>query len=444
MSRWRFLLDRRWTVLISVAAGATVLLLAIGVYTMAARAAEANEQSAGLYLADETIRTIEIADARARQLVMLALLERDGIETAAAQSESRAEFDSAIADARSGIEALQIVGIIDDDAALDALTQASIGLEGVDARLDDSRDISALTTVRLEVLTPLSDASSEVATDRDRLLDALDSTAGTLRSVATFVGFIVAFVVPTVAVVVHRVATRPGRDEAVLRAGVGALEDKLTDLTRGTEDLVQHRIVEPIHEATAGRDPRTVHPGIRAAEAGAERVLLLLRVGNGSLEVAPTAVDLGRLLEDIATELELPLRNLMAQSVPADTDPELLTWCLDELIQNAQRHGQSPQLDLSPAAEGIRIRVVDRGPGLPNDVIGLVFGRRETDAKRRARRGESATGLLLVSAIVQRLGGSLQYEREADETRFSIVQPLHRAAGSATPERAGAEPRLPT
>ena len=165
----------------------------------------------------------------------------------------------------------------------------------------------------------------------------------------------------------------------------------------------------------------------REAEAGAERVLLLLRVGNGSLPITPAPVPLDELVSEMAATREVPLRNLVPGDLVADTDSALVTWCLAELLDNAEQFGRAPQLDILAHPGEARIRVVDRGPGLPADVVGLVFGRRETDLKRRARRGESATGLLLVSAVAERLGGRLEYDRDADETRLSLILPLQAA-----------------
>ncbi len=418
MARLRALLDRRWTVVLSIAAGATVLLIAVGVYTMAARAAETNEQAAALYLADETIRTIEIADARARQLVMLTLLSRDGFETTSARQDSRTEFDTAVDDARSGIVALVTVGML-DEAALTSLDDAEQGMVGVSSELASAEDLTALTSMRRDVLEPLAATADAVAADRDELLDRIDATSDSLRAVATLVGFVVAFVVPTVAVVVHRVATRPGRLESELRADLGSVEDRLSDVTRGAEDLMLHRVVEPLADAVEGRTTTTLHPGLREADRGAQRVLLLLRLGNGTLDVVPAAMPLAPMLERVSTRHDVPLR---VRDLPGQilTDPTLLEWCLDELVANACAHGSAAELEVAIAEDGVALSVIDHGVGLPPEVAGLVFGRRSADRQRRARRGEFATGLLLVASVAERLGGRLEHERRDGMTRLTI------------------------
>ncbi len=420
-------LQRRWTLIVPVVAGMTVLVLAIGVYTMAARASTTNEQAAALHLADESIRSIEIADARARQIVLLTLLSGDGVEVASSLERSRADFDLALDDAELGLTALRTLAPDDASSALlsaasEDLVAASAGLDDVVRSVDADDQAGALERLSTAVVGPLGEAAGHVAVDRDHRIDELDATADALQAVATLVGFIVAFIVPTVAVVTYRVATRPGRDEALLRTSVVDLDERLADLGRGAEDLTLGSIISPLRDAVAGRDPSAVHPGIGQASAGAERLLLLLRSTNGSIVARPEAVDLARLATDVGAHHDLPVSGSGGRVV-AIADPQLLRWSVQELIANAVRHGHAPALELATDGARASLVVVDRGAGLPAEVAEIVFGRRSSDAKRRARRGEQATGLLLVAHLADRMGGALTHERRGNETRVRFDLP---------------------
>lgn len=112
-------------------------------------------------------------------------------------------------------------------------------------------------------------------------------------------------------------------------------------------------------------------------------------------------------------------------------DRRLLTRLGRNLLENARRYGGDSPIDVSVQLEDggaiCRIRVEDRGPGVPEaerEKIFLPFYR------RRGTREEGdgvGLGLFLVSRIAQHHEGDVRCSpREGGGTRFDVLLPMHR------------------
>jgi PAS domain S-box-containing protein len=103
------------------------------------------------------------------------------------------------------------------------------------------------------------------------------------------------------------------------------------------------------------------------------------------------------------------------------TDPERLGQALDNLLDNAVRHGVRP-IGLTAAVDDhIHIRVTDAGPGVPTELLPRLFDRFAIAGQYRG----TGLGLYLVREIVRQLGGDVYYHPPADNdsTAFEIRFP---------------------
>ena len=79
---------------------------------------------------------------------------------------------------------------------------------------------------------------------------------------------------------------------------------------------------------------------------------------------------------------------------------------LANLVDNALRHGGGAvELAAEPAGDGVRLHVLDRGPGFDPDLDGHAF-ERFTRGDRARSRGGTGLGLAIVDAIARSHGGT--------------------------------------
>jgi PAS domain S-box-containing protein len=93
------------------------------------------------------------------------------------------------------------------------------------------------------------------------------------------------------------------------------------------------------------------------------------------------------------------------EEVVFDADAGRLDQALDNLLNNAVRHGQPPYLLSGRAGSQISIRVTDGGPGVPPDLAPRLFERFAVNPST----GGTGLGLYLVREIARRHAGEASY-----------------------------------
>jgi PAS domain S-box-containing protein len=153
----------------------------------------------------------------------------------------------------------------------------------------------------------------------------------------------------------------------------------------------------------------------RAARSGGET--LPLRVKDVSLtqilRSAGARIQAAR--PDILLELDVP------EEVVVAADEGRLAQALDNLLDNAVRHG-APPIGLRGSVDGqIRIRVTDGGTGIPNGLAPRLFEQFATSGAG----GGTGLGLFLVREIARRHGGEATYHPPVDDrpSTFEITLP---------------------
>jgi len=160
-------------------------------------------------------------------------------------------------------------------------------------------------------------------------------------------------------------------------------------------------------------------------------------------------VDLRELLEGLARRLstpELPIRvELPEEAVTVEAYLEPLERAVRNLVANAQEagapvseSGSAPtpvELRLEAGDGSVRIRVLDRGPGIPPDLLPRIW-EPEFTTKRRG----TGLGLSMVRQVVDGHGGSVgASNREGGGAEFTVHLPV-RAAGASPPSEDPKEP----
>ena len=205
----------------------------------------------------------------------------------------------------------------------------------------------------------------------------------------------------------------------------------------------------------AGALPEKAQALARIASSNSERLVRLIndildieKIESGRLSFSLRPVPLDNVLREavaanqgfaeghgvaIALENALPQAKVLA-------DPDRLNQVVTNLVSNAAKFsppGGTVRVSVAPGRLGARISVIDRGPGIPEEFRGRIFGRfSQADSSDTRKAGGSGLGLSISKAIVERLGGEISFDSEHGKgSAFHVDLPLWTDA----PALAGAE-----
>ncbi|TBH17619.1 sensor histidine kinase [Thermus thermamylovorans] len=174
------------------------------------------------------------------------------------------------------------------------------------------------------------------------------------------------------------------KEEAARRFARHASHELRTPLTalKGYLEVLQRR-----------SEPRALAGALREAERMEAILAGLLRLSRlEATTIRPVPLDLRAFLEERAIEVK-------GEGV-ALADPELLALAVENLRENAQRHGALPlRGEVQLEGERLWLWLVDAGPGFPPELLPRVF-----EPFVHGGRG-TGLGLALVAAVARAHGG---------------------------------------
>ena len=150
---------------------------------------------------------------------------------------------------------------------------------------------------------------------------------------------------------------------------------------------------------------QTLDDALRVAQNMTRLVNDLLQLTRGELvqSIEPHFLDLAGLLHAVGRDYGVQVQ---APSLEIVADPGRLTQVFVNLVSNAVRVCGSPELvqvDARQHGQEIVIEVIDRGPGIPDPVKPLIFGK----FYRGKGAGSAGLGLTIAQQVVQAHGGRL-------------------------------------
>ncbi|MGH8084062.1 MAG: ATP-binding protein [Lysobacter sp.] len=179
----------------------------------------------------------------------------------------------------------------------------------------------------------------------------------------------------------------------------------------------------------------------------------LARIESGKLELAEQAFDLRTLVDEVVA-LMAPLAQARGLTFTLDYgddaphglrgDPVRLRQILLNLLGNAIKFTEHGTVTLGVARDGergIRLRVVDTGPGLNAEQQARLFRRFEQAEGERtaARYGGSGLGLAICQELAAAMGGTISVDSTPGAgTRFDVCLPLADALVPRAPASAAA------
>jgi two-component system OmpR family sensor kinase len=144
-------------------------------------------------------------------------------------------------------------------------------------------------------------------------------------------------------------------------------------------------------------------------------LLEIARDDAGRLQLESHQLDPATLLEELHRRLQdttngrLLLHPRPASYADVCADPERLSQCLTNLVENALKYSPAPQpieLSLSSDADQVVLHVRDRGDGVPAAERERIFGRFVRGSGSADTSGHGI-GLAVVKTLMERMGGSV-------------------------------------
>ena len=174
---------------------------------------------------------------------------------------------------------------------------------------------------------------------------------------------------------------------------------------------------------------------LEAVDADADRLTRLIaelldvaRIDSGRVQLKRLPTDLARLVRhrvdaQVAAGKERAGFLLdLADDVPEVwVDPDKIGQVVDNLLENATRHGEPPvTVSLRHDPDGVVLAVSDEGPGVPEHQATRVFGR----FWKGSGRSSTGLGLYVVRGLVEAHGGRVALvPAESGGARFVVVLP---------------------
>jgi len=173
----------------------------------------------------------------------------------------------------------------------------------------------------------------------------------------------------------------------------------------------------------------------------ADDLLLLARIDSGTLPLRRSRIEVGELLDLIATRFRRrtddagrEIEVVAPVGIEVLADRRRLEQALGNLVENAVRYGTGTvRLEAAERHGALELHVIDQGEGFPPDFVSRAFERFSRGSRDTAGTG---LGLAIVAAIADAHGGKASTSNTpSGGADVALLLPLSRAS---------AEPRTPT
>ena len=190
-----------------------------------------------------------------------------------------------------------------------------------------------------------------------------------------------------------------------LRTPIAAMRAKLETLEDGVIPLDMQAVTRLSHQT-------------RLLERLVEDLRLVSLADAGALTLETSRVNLTQLAQESletfsarAASSNVHLELCANEAIWHDLDPHRIQQVIGNLLENAIHHtpnGGTVMLEVAQGHPNVTLRVLDTGPGLPEDALERVWDRLyRQEASRSRETGGSGLGLAIVKAIAELHGGSV-------------------------------------
>ena len=183
--------------------------------------------------------------------------------------------------------------------------------------------------------------------------------------------------------------------------------------------------------------------------------LLLLAAGQeDKLRLHPEPTDVAVLVDNAiaawrpaAENAGLELVQRAPKSLVMKIDPTAIERVVSNLLSNALKYtprGGAVELVLESSDAGVRLSVLDTGPGIDEDLAGRLFGRFERAAGESRRKVGTGIGLSLVKELIEGHGGKVSAQPRATQgTEMRVELPASLVLHDVVVSRMQPRPQAP-
>jgi len=431
---------RAW--IITTAIGATLLVVSAIVFTVSTGTQGLTAHAESVHIADETLRVATVARAQVAMANHFASIERELSVTVDEQLVTSSEQAVAALDLMgAGIEQLEVSGgEVSDDLAgavaeFDSLSRQVLELIATD-RSDEANDI-----VANQLEAPYAIAFSLLQGERDRQLEAVASSDRSMARMGDVAQLVLALLIPAGMILMYRELTLRMHRQAELRMRL----DAERAVSKVREDFVanaSHELRTPLTIVYGMAQVIEDHPGAdgdikELATSITNEAEDLHRMVEDLLTTSQLDADaLKYVIEDVATtsEVDEVIAPMIRTGAKIETSAEEALVAVDRmrhrqvlrnLISNARKYG-GPELRLTGRVLGgmYEWTVADNGKGVPPEIEERLFQRFVHRGSLVTAPGGVGIGLSIVRALVEGMGGTIDYARVDGWSEFRVSVPL--------------------
>lgn len=408
---------RRRGAIIAFVSGALVVILVMGVFSVASLSRSVAQDSSRIHALDEVLKSVTIIRAQLGFGIVLSDLDRStSIDASAAVDVAAQDVSASIADLN------QALAFIDDElAGLDQETSTALEeffATVVQLQLGQPNRADATSEMILTFDRSYDETISLVSNERDQALDAVAATDSDLSQIGGLVNFLVAFVVPTAAFGIYRALTKP--ETELLMTDAQLVRDTVLRALR--RDLLLREVDDLA--AVVGELPTPEHLGLRPSDrvAALRRTILTLDRAN---ETTFASVDLHATLHRATTRLseKLTVTILCDDDVTIWSDHDALDALLASILSDCVVAG-ADRVGFSVAAsdDAVTIRLAKNG-AIRSGAQVRMLSKQGTVADRLSLLGGPDTSVVAALHLAEDLGGSLDLAEVGDQQSFVLKLP---------------------
>jgi len=425
----------RHPIFLTLLAGLALLVLASAVYTVALRARQLSKAAQQAHGLNETLR---VASAVRSDLLLAngyRIIDGAGFDASLALSQTLENADSGVASLESALadtDVKEFNTVVEPGNEFVAAVLAHIEA----TRNSPSGPETLATQARLDA--SFTEVFGALGTERQTMLERMESINETMNQVGSTAGYGVAFLVPAIALYVFEALRRTR-----LRARLG--EQQAHTLERRLRSVATKDIQELDDLARQIRvlrnDPANAAPDIQVRLSGmAHRISTMnnraLSVGAMvTTQVVPMHVETlirgaTRASDITGVEVHTALQDQILHG-----DERHLHHILVELLRNAELHGGDDiRITAYQWDDSMTISVLDNGGGLNSEVEQALFAEDELELRHKLRDGDYGAGLLATRSRAEAMGAELSYDRTGGLTQFTVRFPVSSDGNPKSPK----------
>jgi len=445
--------------------GVAIILVFALVFSIAFGTRSIAGHASALHNADEALRAATIVRAQAGLATHLTVLEQEfgwdateGIDLSVSEVLLALEdLDAALLGLTADVDNLSTTIVT---SGREFRTTTLDILDGIES--PDTMDGQALATEALD--SSFRRFIDTLIIERDHQAAEVATANATMGRVGDLARFLVAFLVPTAAIILYRELSRRQARQKELEV---RLETE-KDLGQARDDFIanaSHELRTPLtsilglaylldEDDSAKDNPMvTEMVGLIISEANdlsrmVDDLLTTARLDAGALHFQLENLNAVEEIQEVVGPLERSGASIavQAQQCLVKSDRLRLRQVIRNLLSNARKYGgPNVRIAAEPVSGWYEIRVEDDGAGIPDELSDRLFQRYLHEGDMPKVLGSVGLGLSIVGALAEGMGGAVWYERRDDWTSFVVRIPLATDDEiSQFREAPGSHPEIPT